>query len=185
MSHGEIASAGGNCCDDPAKFEGNSAYMLHPRETRASSIAGHIAEYRAYHAKQTRICEQLEMLADSLPDNVDNQECLILARAIYPEMKRCHEFEENTLFPEAREADPDNLTLASTLERLRYEHWEDESFAEELTEALTGFVTEPNYRNPEKLAYMLRGFFEGLRRHIAFEREHLIPILLSLAAPKS
>jgi hypothetical protein len=24
---------------------------------------------------------------------------------------------------------------------------------------------------------MLRGFFEGLRRHIAFEREHIVPIL--------
>jgi hypothetical protein len=24
---------------------------------------------------------------------------------------------------------------------------------------------------------MLRGFFEGLRRHIAFEREHIVPLL--------
>ena len=31
--------------------------------------------------------------------------------------------------------------------------------------------------NFEALSYMLRGFFEGLRRHIAFEVEHLMPIL--------
>ncbi len=82
------------------------------------------------------------------------------------------------LFPAARRIHADNVQLASTLERLRYEHWEDESFAEEVTEALMSFVTEPQHRNTDKLAYMLRGFFEGLRRHIAFEREHLIPMLL-------
>jgi hemerythrin-like domain-containing protein len=164
--------------------EGNLAFMLQPRGTKPTDITGYIAEFRAYHSKLSRMCERLEGLADSLPDNVGNQECLLLARSIYSEVKRSHEFEENALFPEARACDPDNLTLASTLERLRYEHWEDESFAEELTEALTSFVTEPHKRNPEKLAYMLRGFFEGMRRHIAFEREHLIPLLLNLSAEK-
>lgn len=155
--------------------------MLQPRETQRKRLSEHITELRSYHAEQSQLCEKLEELADLLPDHVENQECLALARLIYPEMKRCHDFEENVLFREARSYDPDNLNLASTLERLRYEHWEDESFAEELTEALTGFVTEPENRNPEKLAYMLRGFFEGLRRHIAFEREHLIPILQGFA----
>lgn len=158
--------------------------MLQPRAPQHKRLSEHIAELRSYHAMQSQLCEKLEELADLLPDKVENQECLVLARQIYPEMKRCHEFEENVLFAEARGCDPDNLTLASTLERLRYEHWEDESFAEELTEALTSFVTEPDERNPEKLAYMLRGFFEGLRRHIAFEREHLIPILMGFASSK-
>ena len=31
--------------------------------------------------------------------------------------------------------------------------------------------------NPEKLGYMLRGFFEGLKRHVAFEQTHLIPLI--------
>ena len=31
--------------------------------------------------------------------------------------------------------------------------------------------------NPEATGYMLRGFFEALRRHIAFERDHLLAVL--------
>jgi hemerythrin-like domain-containing protein len=67
--------------------------------------------------------------------------------------------------------------LKATVERLRYEHWEDESFADEVADALIRFVTDRASSNAETLAYMLRGFFEGLRRHIAFEREHIVPIL--------
>jgi hemerythrin-like domain-containing protein len=185
MSHGEIADLKATGGAESATYEGNSIFMPQPLASKETGIGGKIAELRSFHAKQSHMCEQLEALADSLPDNVGNQECLMLARAIYPEIKRSHEFEENSLFPAARECDPDNLTLASTLERLRYEHWEDESFAEELTDALTSFVAEPECRNPEKLAYMLRGFFEGLRRHIAFEREHLIPLLMTFAERKS
>jgi hypothetical protein len=29
--------------------------------------------------------------------------------------------------------------------------------------------------NAEVVGFMLRGFFESLRRHIAFEREHVLP----------
>ena len=67
--------------------------------------------------------------------------------------------------------------LKATVERLRYEHWEDESFADEVADALIRFVTDKASSNAETLAYMLRGFFEGLRRHIAFEREHIVPLL--------
>lgn len=31
--------------------------------------------------------------------------------------------------------------------------------------------------NAEAIGFMLRGFFEGLRRHIAFEREHVLPMI--------
>lgn len=29
--------------------------------------------------------------------------------------------------------------------------------------------------NPEALGFMLRAFFDSVRRHIAFEREHVLP----------
>lgn len=155
--------------------------MLPAMAPGGQHIENHVATLRACHGRQMQLCEELERLADALPDHIENQQCLHTARSIYPEIKRSHDFEEKVLFPAARAFDAENLGLFSTLERLRYEHWEDESFAEELTEALISFVTEPEKRNPEKLAYMLRGFFEGLRRHIAFEREHLIPLLLEFA----
>ncbi len=138
-----------------------------------------------FYKIQLELCKQLEIIADDLPDNIDGQSYLYAARMIYPEIKRCHDFEETVFFPAVRKAESEDTPLESILERLRYEHWEDESYAEEVSEALSGYVHEPANRNPETLAYMLRGFFEGLRRHIAFERDHLIPILVNQAAKHS
>ena len=123
------------------------------------------------------LCHKLENLADNLPNDVDVQDCLMLARLIFPTLRAAHEFEESALFPALTNRFGDNEKLMATLERLRFEHWEDESFADELRESLIYFA---NHQEPElvnSLSYMLRGFFEGVRRHIAFEREHILPML--------
>jgi iron-sulfur cluster repair protein YtfE (RIC family) len=127
-------------------------------------------------SEQALLCDALESIADSLPVNVDTQFCLQVARRLYPTVKQAHEFEENQLFP-ALEKSARRAEVKVTLERLRGEHWEDESYAMEVQEALTEFVMGPERFHHDALGYMLRGFFEGLRRHIAFEKEYLLPIL--------
>ena len=132
---------------------------------------------RHYLKQQAALCEKLESIADSLPDSADAQDCLQLAQALVPLVKRVHDYEENKVFPwlvHVRKAD---ATLLSTLERLRYEHLGDEEFATDLSSALRAYVTQRQTCNTEALAWMLRGFFEGMRRHIAFEREHILPLL--------
>ncbi|MEL7271792.1 MAG: hemerythrin domain-containing protein [Pseudomonadota bacterium] len=121
--------------------------------------------------QQLALCDALENIADGLPEAVDNQLCLQLACSIYPIVRSAHEFEEQQLFPALVTARA-SAHLPQTLDRLHAEHWEDESFSGELSEALKDFVAGRD-RNVEKLGYMLRGFFEGLRRHIAFEKEAL------------
>jgi len=128
---------------------------------------------------QFDLCQKLEDLADSLPNDVDLQKCLTLARIITPVLKQAHDYEEYTLFPKLRNSHKDNAQLMGTLERLRFEHWEDESFADELRESLVNFASGRDSELTKSLPYMLRGFFEGLRRHAAFEREHILPILQS------
>jgi hemerythrin-like domain-containing protein len=73
-------------------------------------------------------------------------------------------------------------TIKVTLDRLRFEHCEDECFAEELTEALHALGSGDQKVNIEAVGYMLRGFFEAMRRHIAFESEMLLPIGKPLGA---
>ncbi|MCE7026540.1 hemerythrin domain-containing protein [Jiella avicenniae] len=164
-------------------------------------------------AAQRRLCDALEAIADGLPDDLDAQQTLHVARSIGSGIRRAHRFEEDTVFPlleRSRDASPE---LFATLQRLHFEHWEDESFGDELAEKLIDYVrtraaeqrggkvpqaasqrrgrgafgivaAEPNgsAKNPaaEALGYMLRGFFEGLRRHIAFEEEHLVPLLAKM-----
>lgn len=126
--------------------------------------------------EQISLCSSLEKIADSLPEDFDPQICLHAAKSIYPVFKGAHDFEESVLFPYLAKKDGDGERLQQILNRLHAEHWEDESFGEEVSEALIDLVNGEQ-DNPEKLGYMLRGFFEGVKRHIAFEREHLLPLI--------
>jgi hemerythrin-like domain-containing protein len=135
-----------------------------------------------HHDEQLAMCQRLEEVADELPEIADTQLCLSLAKKIHPMIREAHDYEEKTLFPLLMSVDAAKEGLGTTLERLRYEHWEDESFADEVADGLIRFVTDRASSNAETLAYMLRGFFEGLRRHIAFEREHIVPILCKSVA---
>ena len=138
-----------------------------------------ISTIRAHHQSQLELCDRLEKFADSLPWKYDTQECLSIAWALYPTIKAAHNFEEEVLFPILMPKEEDETNITKSLERLRYEHWEDESYAEEISLALRQLIHEPKLTNVDKLSYMLRGFFESLRRHIAFESEHILPILLT------
>lgn len=150
----------------------HGAYTTNPRHA-LQVMGGHLTS-------QIALCQDLENIADSLPDNVNSQDCLHVARSIFPTVRKAHEFEENELFPMLRAHFGDDRELTEALNRLHFEHWEDESYAEELADSLMNFVTHRDRANPEALAYMLRGFFESLRRHIAFEQDHLCPIVKNM-----
>ncbi|RED12226.1 hemerythrin domain-containing protein [Pontivivens insulae] len=126
---------------------------------------------------QSALCDALEKIADGLPETTNAQRLLHLARTIHPTIHSAHRFEEQVLFPALEQAEADTEALSETLNRLHFEHLEDEGFAQELYDEMIGFATGQVARDAERLGYMLRGFFEGLRRHLAFEKEHLIPML--------
>lgn len=123
---------------------------------------------------QLALCDALEKIADDLPANVDRQQCLHIAKNIFPIIKRAHEFEETKLFPLLSNSDY-QANREAILQRLHTEHWEDESYALELQDALMEFVMNSPSSNAEALGYMLRGFFGNLRRHIASEEEFFVP----------
>lgn len=119
------------------------------------------------------LCEDLEQIADSLPASVNRQKCLDAAKLLCPLIRRAHRDEETMLFPRLARLQPGINPLSAALDRLKYEHLEDECYAEELTETLLR-LGEDEPVNTEAVGYMLRGFFEGLRRHIAFEQAHIM-----------
>lgn len=137
-----------------------------------------LTQLKRHHGLQSQLCHRLEKIADALPASADRQECLALSRIVFKTVRQAHEFEETALFPRLRalQCVPDTR-LEQNLERLRFEHWEDEAFAEELSDVLASYGRNGDPQEGEKLAWMLRGFFDGLRRHMAFEAEHLVPML--------
>ena len=121
------------------------------------------------HSALLDLCLRLEEIADSLP-HPDRQLCLHAARMLPPLVARAHKVEEDVLFP-ALMRDAALLTdMPATLDRLRLEHCEDECFAEEVQDELLALGRGDAHLVLEATGYMLRGFFEGLRRHIAQER---------------
>ncbi len=99
--------------------------------------------------------------------------------------KSSHRHEEEAVFP-AFEADGANaMARANSIQRLKAEHVEDECAAQDLTDVLLVIGHGGTPENPEALGFMLRAFFETLRRHIAFEREHVLPALIGNHRPVS
>jgi len=128
------------------------------------------------HKEKLLLCDALERIADALP-GVDRLKCLGTANAIVPLLRNVHQYEETVIFPAYESAVVrGNANLAST-RRLRAEHVEDECFAGEVTEILLAIGHGEPVENPEAIGFMLRGLFENLRRHIAFEREHVLPMI--------
>lgn len=155
------------------------------KATSNAQVQSVVEEATDHHSRQLEMCKRLEELADRLPKDFNMQECLSLSWQVYPIVKTAHEFEEQKLFPLLSKSKEHGESLDQSLERLKYEHWEDEAYAEDLCLHLRELVKKPDKANIDKIAYMLRGFFEGIRRHIAFETEHLLPLLMVKNAPYS
>lgn len=126
------------------------------------------------HREKLQLCDALEKIADALP-RVDRLKCLGTANAIVPLLRNIHHYEETIIFPAYEAAISGGEPNLASTRRLRAEHVEDECFAGEVTEILLAIGHGKAVDNAEAVGFMLRGFFEGLRRHIAFEREHVLP----------
>ncbi|MBN9222662.1 MAG: hemerythrin domain-containing protein [Mesorhizobium sp.] len=132
------------------------------------------ADLKRAHARMLALCHMLEDIADGLPARVDPFRCLAVAANLVPVLQQCHRFEEEIVFPAfASLQDADRIVA-----RLKLEHLEDDCAAADLSELLLAHGHGRPIDNPEALGYMLRALFEPMRRHIAFERDHILPGIL-------
>jgi hypothetical protein len=123
----------------------------------------------------------MEAIADALPA-VDRLRCLQLANQLVPLLREAHRYEEEEVFPIfERDGGLGLMARIASVRRLKAEHIEDECAAQDLTELLLEIGHGGPIANPEALGFMLRAFFDTLRRHIAFEREHVVPIVAERA----
>jgi hypothetical protein len=129
------------------------------------------------HQAKLAICSALEAIADDLPAGVDRFKCLTVASNLVPLLRACHRLEEEVVFP----AFLTRRSEAQVIARLKAEHLEDDCAAEDLTETLLAVGHGEAVTNPEAFGYMLRAFFEATRRHIAFERDHILAGLTGVA----
>lgn len=129
----------------------------------------------AEHKLQLELCDALEFIADGLPDSVDRrlvrQVTAILERGLSPHFR----VEEQFLFPMLRRLGARDPSLLAALDQLELEHLRDDDISSELLDELQILAETGQVRNADMLGYMLRFFFEGQRRHIAWENSVVVP----------
>lgn len=138
----------------------------------------------AFHTsrrEQLELCDLLEEIADSLPVEIDRQTCIHAAKALGPIITRGHEVEEKTLFKAVENAGPIEIDPAAIIARLRMDHLGNVYMIEEIFDVLISYGAGDPTHDAEATGYMLRGFFSGLRRHLALENELLAPALAKIA----
>ena len=131
-----------------------------------------IAWWPEAHRLLLALCDDLEAIADSLPRHVVESDCVVASETLGRLIREVHAYEEKTLFPAVVERFPASPDIASAIDRLKAEHLADECYADDLAEQLLHLGNGRQDVNIEALAYMLRGFFDAMRRHIAYERDH-------------
>ena len=120
------------------------------------------------------LCDVLEAIADALP-HADMRLCMNTAELVEPMIEAIQVLEEDILFPIL--ADSQRREIGQTMERLRQEHLSDSSTAQEVSDALRSFSMGSPTLSYDAMGYLLRAFFDGMRRHIRGELELLRMLL--------
>lgn len=148
---------------------------------RAPDPIGLIAEE---HALQRELCDLLEALADGLPHSFDKALAVIAVSILEGSVPSHMKLEEEALFPLLRERVSEDDPLHAALLCLEEEHDRDGATLLELTDALKTAAADGTVSNPDMLGYMLRGYFEGQRRHISWEDRVILPTARAVLTPE-
>lgn len=132
------------------------------------------------HEKMENLCDLLEEIADGLPDNVEQDALRDACARLRNDLPLHHRDEEDGLFPLLLGRMNEDHVFFDVFGDLSREHAFDEGYAEEITVTLELLSHDRGAPNSETLGYMLRGFFEGYRRHIRWEKTVLLPLARQL-----
>ncbi|MBJ3783145.1 hemerythrin domain-containing protein [Devosia sediminis] len=119
-------------------------------------------------------CDALEAVADALPGPVAADHCRALASATLGIVAETHKIEEQVLLPALAASTRQELRLVA--ERLRQEHAFDSLTAMEIDDALGSLADGRPSLSADAIGYLLRSFFESVRRHVHAEQDLILLI---------
>ncbi len=135
--------------------------------------AAPIARFEDCLGRLFDLCAALEAFADALPLRVDTRAAALLTARTCTTLRRCHRGEEAAILPVLQISDP---TMGPIFDRLRAEHLEDRDNACDLRDAVAEFDPRARTRQGDEIGYMVRGLSMSLRRHVAFDRDVILPL---------
>lgn len=141
-------------------------------ETGQDILAWLTGEY----ALQQELCDVLEEIADALPGPIDPARAEFALAVLRSGLSRHMAIQEHVLFPILNRRALDTDDINALFSRITRDNTADEGLAYDTADQLEAAVETGGPKNPDMLAYMLRGMFEGRRRHIAWELSVLVPL---------
>lgn len=124
---------------------------------------------------QRALADLLEGIADSLPDEINRASAALAAGLLRTAVAHHDAIEEQGLFPLIEARAPIGAPLRRAVAIARREHGETIGRAIELAEELDALARTGCARNAESLGFMLRAFFDGLRRHMDWAEATIYP----------
>jgi hemerythrin-like domain-containing protein len=127
------------------------------------------------HKAQRALADLLESVADSLPDAVNQASAALAASLLRDSVVRRSTLEEAALFPLIEAQVPDGSPVRRAVVLARREQRDCAGRAIELAEELDLLASQGRSRNPDALGFMLRAYFDGLRRHLDWIDVAILP----------
>ena len=136
------------------------------------------------HAGQLRHCDALERIADALPSMPGAFVSRRLVQVLDNDMRLYHADVVAGLFPLLRQRCPDDDRIGSIVDRLDIEDAEDDAMLPDVLETLRVLGDDDaSTREADIAGYVLRGFFESRRRHVAWMTDVVMPIARMRLSP--
>lgn len=127
------------------------------------------------HKAQRSLADLLEAVADSLPDEVNRGSAALAAGLLRERTAGRGVREELALFALMEPRALPDSPLRRAIALARRENIECDGRAIELAEELDALAETGRARNPDALGFMLRAFFDGLRRHLDWVEIAIVP----------
>ena len=127
-----------------------------------------VAMIIAERDEQREICEHLERLADDLIGPIDRNACGILLNRLNNDFQ-LYQRDEEALFDVLSTHEQPDAYIVKCVELAKLDHKIYESYLFELSEPLTDMAEGRRLGNADAVGYMLRCFFESIRRHMSWE----------------
>jgi hemerythrin-like domain-containing protein len=147
------------------------ASLLDPNTTGAQAVS----RLEREQARLLRSCRLLEAMADSLPAGFQPSKALDLLKFTEAALQQHIALQERVIFTFLRRGSAGDQ-VECILRQLEYEHGYDSALIIEMAEMVT-VVPSSNSPDIERFGYLLRHFFEGHRRHCAWETIILNPFV--------
>jgi len=122
------------------------------------------------------VCDQLEAIADDLPNRIDIRRILSAMQFLKLKLPAYHRDERHCLFPLLKRRAPRSFGMNQIAAQMQSFQIDDEDYALEVAEMLDLIAEKQTMDNPDATGYMLRGFFQSYRRYLAWQRLAILPL---------